>query len=270
MRTILDEIVATKRAALAAAKAARPLSELKAAVGSAPPLRDFFAAVAPHGANDVRLIAEIKQRSPSAGIIRPDFDPATLARAYKAGGAAALSVLTDGPYFGGRLEHLATVRAAVDLPLLRKDFLVDVYQVFEARVAGADAVLLIAEVLDDALLAELLAASADLGMAVLLEVHDEASVSRARAALTASGHPRALLGINNRDLRRQVTDLATFERLAPQTGGRWPLVAESGLKTPHDVERVRKAGARAVLVGESLLAQSDVEGAARCLMATTE
>src|SRR4051812_21871276 len=193
MTTILDEIVASKRREVDAARLRMPLAEMEDQAAAAPPVRDFRAALA--GPGPIQLIAEVKKASPSADVIRADFDPIAIARTYQAHGAACLSVLTDAPYFQGHLSYLARIRASVAIPLLRKDFLIDEYQVVEARLAGADAVLLIAEILDDATMAALLARARGLGMAALVEFHDEANLPRVLAA------GADLVGINNRDLR---------------------------------------------------------------------
>jgi indole-3-glycerol phosphate synthase len=248
--TILDQIVQSKRREVEAAQRRMPLEELEAQAAEAPPVRDFRAALA--GPGPIRLIAEVKKASPSAGVIRADFEPISIARAYQAHGAACLSVLTDAPYFRGHLSYLARIRAAVVVPLLRKDFLIDEYQVVEARMAGADAVLLIAEILDDAALAALLARARSLGMAALVELHDEANLDRVLAA------GADLVGINNRDLRRFVTDLAQTLRLRDRIPPEVVLVSESGISTRADVERLERAGVSAVLVGESLMRQPDV------------
>lgn len=259
--TILDEIVATKRREVEAARRRMPLEELEAQCAEAVPVRDFRAALA--GPGPIRLIAEIKKASPSAGLIRPDFDPIAIARTYQAHGAHGLSVLTDAPYFQGHLSYLARVRAAVVLPVLRKDFLIDEYQVVEARVAGADAVLLIAEVLDDAALAALLARSRSLGMAALVEFHDPANLPRVLAA------GADLVGINNRDLRRFVTDLDLTLRLRDQVPPDVVLVSESGIKSRHDVERLEAAGIDAILVGETLMRSPDIGRAVADLLGLT-
>lgn len=251
--TILDEILATKREEIARAKhrvAEAEMSSRAAAVEDAPRgLREALRAAAPPA-----IIAELKRRSPSKGLIREDFDPVKLARAYAAGGAAALSVLTDETYFGGHLDFLAKVRAEVSLPLLRKDFVIDAYQIDEARVFGADAVLLIVAALAADDLAALHAHARDLGLDVLVEVHDEAELE------IALGAGATLVGVNNRDLRTFEVDLGTTERVAAALPpGRDVLfVAESGIGGPSDVRRLLDCGAEAFLVGESLMRQGDV------------
>jgi len=248
--SILDEIVASKRREVDAARRRMPLLELEDQAAEAPPVRDFRAALA--GPGPIRLIAEIKKASPSAGLIRPDFDPIALARAYQAHGAACLSVLTDAPYFQGHLSYLARVRASVAIPLLRKDFIIDEYQVVEARLAGADAILLIAEILDDATLISLQARARSLGMAALVELHDEANLPR----VLDSGAD--LVGINNRDLRRFETDLDLTLRLRERVPAHVVLVGESGIRTRADAERLEAAGVSAMLVGETLMRSDDV------------
>lgn len=248
--TILDEIVASKRREVAAARLRMPLQEMEDQAASAPPVRDFRAALA--GPGPIQLIAEVKKASPSAKVIRADFDPIAIARAYQGHGAACLSVLTDVPYFQGHLSYLARIRASVAIPLLRKDFIIDEYQVVEARLAGADAILLIAEILDDETLARLLARARGLGMAALVEFHEEANLPR----VLASGAD--LVGINNRDLRRFVTDLDLTLRLRPQIPPDVLLVSESGIRTHADVKRLEAAGVSAILVGESLMRAEDI------------
>ena len=248
--TILDEIVRAKRLEVENARKRLPLEELEALAAEAPPVRDFRAALAAPG--PIRLIAEVKKASPSAGTIRPDFDPIAVASAYQAHGADCLSVLTDAPYFQGHLSHLARVRAATAIPILRKDFLIDEYQVVEARMAGADAVLLIAEILDDDALVSLRARARSLGMSALVEVHDEENLPR------VLGLGVDLVGINNRNLRRFVTDLDHTLRLRPSVPAGVVLVSESGIARRADVERLESAGVSAILVGESLMRQDDV------------
>lgn len=262
MSDILDKIAAYKRQEVAERKAARSLSEIEAAARAATPPRGFKAALErAHAPGRLALIAEIKKASPSKGLIREEFDPPALARAYEAGGAACLSVLTDGPSFQGADAYLNQARAAVALPCLRKEFLVDPWQVAEARALGADAILVILAMVDDTLARELMAAAREHGMDALVEVHDAAEMARA-SRLAAD-----LVGVNNRDLRSFVVDLAVTERLADQAPSGALLVTESGIFTPPDVARLERAGAKAMLVGESLMRQPDVASATRALLA---
>ncbi len=261
MSDILAEICSAKRDHVATAKGARPLSAVEEQARRQVAPRGFAAALDRAAAHGYGLIAEIKKASPSAGLIRPDFDPPTLARAYAAGGATCLSVLTDAPYFQGRDEFLAAARQAVTLPVLRKDFMIDPWQIAESRALGADCILLIMAALSDAQAAELEAAAVEFGMDVLVEVHDQAEFDRALALRSP------LLGVNNRNLKTMTTDLATTERLAARLPPGRVLVAESGLKTPADLARMAKAGARRFLVGESLMRQPDLTEATRALLA---
>ena len=254
--SILQRIVATKHEELKTLAGAGP--ELRSRAAAARPPRGFAAALRRPG--EVRLLAEVKRRSPSAGEIRPGADPAEVARAYQQGGAAAVSVLTDREYFGGDLDALRSVSAAVSLPVIRKDFVVDPLQVLEARAAGADAVLLIVRILEDGLLRELHAAIMELGMDALVEAHNADEVERALAAGTT------LLGINNRDLDTFVTDLGLSLRLAPSVPREVTLVAESGIRTAEDVDRLGAAGVDAILVGESLMRQPELRPAAAALV----
>jgi indole-3-glycerol phosphate synthase len=256
--TILDEILAHKRTEVAAAKArVAPGALAERAEGCTEPLRGFRRAL--ERAPAPAVIAEVKRRSPSKGEIRADFEPVGCARAYAEGGAAALSVLTDERYFGGHLDFLAAIRRAVSLPILRKDFTVDAYQIDEARAAGADAVLLIVAALEPAALTALRARAAELGLDALIEVHDERELETALAA------GADLVGVNNRDLRTFVTDLTVTERLAARVPASVLLVAESGIARPADVARLAKAGARAFLVGESLMREPEPGKALRRL-----
>lgn len=253
MATILDRIVATKRGEIDAAKAALPLATLERQLGSAPPPRDFFSRLAVPG--PIRLIAEVKRASPSKGLIRGNFDPVEIARTYERHGAACLSVLTDRVYFQGCLDDLRHIRAAVELPILRKDFILDRYQLLEARAAGADAVLLIAECLDDCLLRALLNQAIELGLAPLVELYEPQNLPR---VLDAGA---TLIGINNRDLRTFEVDLEHTLALGEQVPEECVLVSESGICSRSDVERLQAAGIDAILVGESLMASPDIGAA---------
>jgi indole-3-glycerol phosphate synthase len=261
MSNVLDEICTAKRAAVAQAKHERPLSALEAEAKRASPPRGFIRALERAVAEGrYGLIAEIKRASPSGGLIRPDFDPASLAHAYARGGATCLSVLTDEPYFQGRPEHLLAARIAVGLPLLRKDFVIDPYQVVEARAMGADCILLIMAALRDAEARELEAVAIEHQMDVLIEVHDAQELERAL-------HLRSqLIGVNNRNLKTLKTDLAVTEELARRVSPDRILVSESGLRASADLARMARVGARCFLVGESLLREADVETATRKLL----
>lgn len=256
----LTEICDTKRAEVAARKALAQLSQLDALAAQQTAPRGFEAALRAKVASGFALIAEVKKASPSKGLIRADFDPAAHAAAYQQGGAACLSVLTDAPYFQGREDDLVAARGACDLPVLRKDFMIDPWQVAEARSIGADAVLIIVAALDDAQMAEIEAAAIERGMDVLVEVHNEAEMERA-ARLQSR-----LIGVNNRDLKRFVTDLANTERLAPLAPAGALLVSESGINAHADLLRLEACGIRTFLVGESLMRQADIAQAARALL----
>ncbi len=265
MSDVLDRICADKRLHIEACKAERPLREVEAAAKTASPVRGFANAL--RGAVDAGgygLIAEIKKASPSKGLIRADFDPASLAQAYARGGASCLSVLTDEPYFQGHDDFLVQARGVVDLPVLRKDFMLEPYQVAEARALGADCILLIMAALDDAQAAELEAAAMSWGMDVLVEVHDSAEMDRALKLRSR------LLGINNRNLKTMVTDLVTTENLAAQMPDDVLGVSESGLISHDDLVRMSQAGCHCFLVGESLMRQGDVEVAVRNLLNAAE
>ena len=259
--SILDEIVAHKRTELAASPEEEiTIASLKAKVVARGGVRDFTAALANPRAGDVGLIAEVKKASPSAGIIRADFDPVKIAQEYESAGASCLSVLTDEKYFQGSPAHLQAVRAVVNLPLLRKDFVIDERQIAEAIDWGADAVLLIAAILDDAKLSRFYELAAGAGLSALVEVHDVAELQRARAINAP------LIGVNNRNLKDFTVDLGTTESLAAQMDlEQTLLVAESGIDSRADVKRLTVCGARAILVGESLLREDDIGAKVRSL-----
>lgn len=253
MATVLDRIVAKKLEEIACAKKQRDLLSLREAAQHAPPPRDFLGALRGH--KRVRLIAEVKKASPSKGMIRPLFEPVQIAIEYEAGGAAAISVLTDEPFFQGRLDYLTSIRDAVSIPVLRKDFILDEYQIYEARVAGADAVLLIAECLNGEQLMEFYSLIRDLGMTPLIELYAPSNLQR---VLDTGTH---LVGVNNRDLHTFAVDLEHVIRLKQEMPSHVSVVAESGIFTAADVKKLADAGIDAMLVGESLMRQQDVRQA---------
>ena len=260
MADVLNRICADKRTHVAERKAAMPEADLVARARDQAPPRGFARALAEHAArDDFGLICEIKKASPSKGLIRADFDPPELARAYRDGGAACLSVLTDAPYFQGADAHLEAARAAVDLPVLRKDFILDPYQVTETRALGADAVLLILAALSDAQAQELAEAARGWGLDILAEVHNSDELERARRL------PTALIGINNRDLKTLEVNLETTRELAPRVPGDRLTVCESGLYTAADLRSMIDVGAQAFLIGESLMRHADVASATAAL-----
>jgi len=260
--TVLDRIVGEKRKQVAEQKGRRNIQELLSRAKDQAPPRDFAGAIdASVAKRGIALIAEIKKASPSAGMIRANFEPAQLARAYQRGGATCLSVLTDQRFFQGSDADLGAARSACDLPVLRKDFMIDPYQIVESRALGADCVLLIASALTDSEMAQMEDIALGYQMSVIVEVHDEAELERGLKLKTR------LIGINNRDLKIMKTDIATTERLVPKVpAGRLP-ISESGIESPVDVKRLADAGAKGFLVGETLMRRADVEMATKVLLA---
>jgi indole-3-glycerol phosphate synthase len=264
MSTILDKIIASKRQEVAQRKASAPVETLHERISELGRPRNFFSRITTPTKKKLNLIAEVKKASPSAGVIRPDFDPVKIAQQYEAAGADTLSVLTDEPYFQGRLEYIHQIRDVVKLPVLRKDFIIDPYQVYESRAAGADAILLIAECLQVNELIDLQILATELNMTCLIEVHDMENLIRVRDRVIGFPHKSySLLGINNRDLRTFKTDLGTTLRLADLVEDRNVLVSESGIASKDDIAKLAEAGVRAVLIGETLMRSSDVAGAVR-------
>jgi indole-3-glycerol phosphate synthase len=260
LANILDQIITDKRIEVEQRKAEVSLASLKLRVDSMGRCRNFYKAVTQSNRRGVNVIAEVKKASPSAGVIRGDFDPVAIAKTYEQCGADAISVLTDEKYFQGKLEYLEQVKQAVSLPVLRKDFIIDQWQVYESRAAGADAILLIGEALDPGELIDLLILAADLTLTVLLEVHDADTLLAVRSVI---GFPRTgynILGINNRDLTTMTIDLNTTSRLASLLEPSNGLVAESGIRTRADVLKLQAAGATAVLIGQTLCQEGDIAG----------
>lgn len=269
MANILEQIIATKREEIADRQQRIPIDQLKETIETLGRPRNFFQAVSKDPATakpakKMNLIAEVKKASPSAGVIRADFDPVEIAKQYAAGGADALSVLTDEKYFQGHLDYIHAVRDAVKLPVLRKDFIVDPYQVYESRAAGADAILLIAECLETSQMIDLQILATELHLTCLIEVHDIDNLMRVRDHVIGFPHRSySLLGINNRDLRTFKTDLGTTLRVTELVEDKQVLVTESGINTRADVEKLSKAGVRAALVGESLMRSDDIAASIR-------
>jgi len=259
LANILDKIIADKRAELNYRKSQTSLDQLKEQVRSMRKCRNFYQAVTKPNPRGINVIAEVKKASPSAGIIREHFDPVAIAQTYKKCGADAISVLTDEKYFQGRLEYIEQIKQTVDLPILRKDFIIDIWQVYESRAAGADAILLIAEALKPGQLMDLMIAAAELTLTVLLEVHEADMLLAVRSLIGFPKKGYSVLGINNRNLATMEVDLNTTSRLAQLVDNKSELVAESGIKTRADVEKLKSVGVRAILVGQVLCESTDIE-----------
>ena len=258
MANILDKIIADKRAEVKHRQSQRSLEQLKEQVRLLGKCRNFYKAVTRPNSRGINVIAEVKKASPSAGVIREDFDPVAIARTYKKCGADAISVLTDEKYFQGRLEYIDRIREAVDLPVLRKDFIIDLWQVYESRAAGADAILLIAEALKPGKLMDLMIAAAELTLTVLLEVHRADTLLAVRSMIGFPKKGYSVLGINNRNLATMEVDLNMTSRLAELLDNKNELVAESGIKTRADIEKLKSIGVRAVLIGQVLCESADI------------
>ena len=259
MANILDKIIANKKAEVSHRQSQKSLDALKEQVLDLPKCRNFYTAVTRPNRRGINVIAEVKKASPSAGIIREDFDPVAIAQTYERCGADAISVLTDEKYFQGRLEYINQIREAVDLPVLRKDFIIDLWQVYESRAAEADAILLIAEALKPGELMDLMIAAAELTLTVLLEVHRADTLLAVRSLIGFPKKGYSVLGINNRNLTTMQVDLKTTSRLAELVDDKNELVAESGIKTRANVEKLKSVGVRAVLIGQTLCESPDIE-----------
>jgi indole-3-glycerol phosphate synthase len=259
LANILDEIVAHKRVEVESRRAKKSLEELKEQVCSMTKCRNFYKAVTKPNIRGINVIAEVKKASPSAGLIRRDFDPVHIAETYQQCGADAISVLTDEKYFQGKLEYMEQIKQAVELPVLRKDFIIDIWQVYESRAAGADAILLIAEALKPAELMDLMIAAGELSLTVILEVHQADTLLRVRSLIGFPKKGYSVLGINNRDLGTMQVDLNTTSRLAGFLENRKELVAESGIKTRDDVKKMISVGVKAILIGQILCQSPDIE-----------
>ena len=260
MAGILDKIVADKRAEVELRRSQRNLEQLRAEIGSRRKCRNFYKAVTKRSSRGLNVIAEVKKASPSAGVIREDFDAVAIAQAYQRCGADAISVLTDEKYFQGRLEYISQIKEVVDLPILRKDFIIDIWQVYESRAAGADAILLIAEALTPGELMDLMIAAAELTLTVLLEVYQADTLLQVRSLIGFPKKGYSVLGINNRNLATMQVDLGTSRRLAELVDNKKELVAESGIKSRADVEKLKRIGVGAVLIGQVLCESADIEG----------
>ena len=260
MANILDKIIADKKAEVSARRSQKSLEQLKEEARSRPKCRNFYRAVTRPNRRGINVIAEVKKSSPSAGVIREDFDPVAIAQTYEKCGADAISVLTDEKYFQGRLEYIEQIKQVVDLPILRKDFIIDLWQVYESRAAGADAILLIAEALKPGELMDLMIAAAELTLTVLLEVHQADTLLAVRSLIGFPKKGYSVFGINNRDLSTMQVDINTTSRLAELLDNKKELVSESGIKTRADVEKLKFVGVRAVLVGQVLCGSPDIEG----------
>jgi indole-3-glycerol phosphate synthase len=256
---ILDKIIADKRAEVQSRKLRTSLEKFEEQISTLPKCRNFYKAVTRPNRRGINVIAEVKKASPSAGIIRDDFDPVSIAKTYSECGANAISVLTDEKYFQGRLEYIDQIRQVVDLPILRKDFIIDIWQVYESRAAGADAILLIADVLKPGILMDLMIAAAELTLTVLLEVYHADTLMAVRSLIGFPKKGYSVLGINNRDLNTLDVDINTTSRLAGLLDNTNELVAESGIKTRADVEKLMSVGVRAVLIGQTLCESPDIE-----------
>ena len=259
MANILDKIIADKRAEVEHRKSQKTLEQLEQQISREPKCRNFYKAVTKPNRRGVNVIAEVKKASPSAGVIREDFDPVSIAGIYNKCGADAISVLTDEKYFQGRLEYIRWIKEAVDLPILQKDFIIDLWQVYESRAAGADAILLIAEALKPGRLMDLMIAAAELTLTVLLEIHQADTLLAVRSMIGFPKKGYSVLGINNRNLTTMQVDLNTTLRLAGLLDSKKELVAESGIRTRADVEKLKSAGVKAVLVGQVLCESADIE-----------
>ena len=259
MSNILDKIIADKRHEVRSRKEKTSLEQLKEQVRAMPKCRNFYKAITKPNRWGINVIAEVKKASPSAGIIREDFDPVVIAQTYKKCGAEAISVLTDEKYFQGRLEYINQIRQVVDLPVLRKDFIIDLWQVYESRAAGADAVLLIAEALKPGELMDMMIAAAELTLTVLLEIHRADTLLGVRSLIGFPKKGYSVLGINNRNLTTMEVDLNTTSRLAELVDNKNELVTESGIKTRADVEKLKSVGVRAILIGQTLCENPAIE-----------